>query len=64
MSQKGKPSTAHEYDQRDQCIHCQMYRVNVEAMSHDCTVAREEKVDRMIQGGVPLLTQPQAQSGY
>jgi hypothetical protein len=41
MSEKGKPSTAHQYDKRDQCVHCGMYRVNVEKLNHDCTPERE-----------------------
>ena len=49
MSERGKPSTAHEYDHRNQCIHCHMYRVNVEAMSHDCTVARETLQDKIVE---------------
>lgn len=45
MSQRGKPSTAHEYDKREQCIHCGMYKVNVESLKHECTRAREAQVD-------------------
>ncbi len=45
MSQRGKPSTAHEYDKRDQCIHCGMYRVNVEKMNQECTAVREAIAD-------------------
>ena len=45
MSQRGKPSTAHEYDKNDCCIHCGMYRVNVELMSHVCTPDREAIAD-------------------
>lgn len=41
MAERGRPSTAHEYDEKDQCIHCGMYRVNVEALSHVCTPERE-----------------------
>jgi hypothetical protein len=50
MSQRGKPSTAHVYDKRDQCIHCGMYRINVEKMNHDCTQAREAEEDRKTDG--------------
>lgn len=46
MAQRGKPSLAHEYDERDTCIHCGMYRVNVERMSHVCKPWRELQFDR------------------
>lgn len=49
MSQRGQQSTAHEYDKRDQCIHCCMYRSNVEKLSHDCKPAREMLVDRELE---------------
>lgn len=45
MAQRGKVSKAHEYDARDCCIHCSMYRCNVEASSHVCKPARELAVD-------------------
>lgn len=45
MSERGKPSTAHEYNLRGECIHCHVYKVNIEAMSLNCTVAREKEVD-------------------
>lgn len=45
MSQRGKPSTAHEYDKSEACIHCGMYRSAVIAMSHNCTVKREAWAD-------------------
>jgi len=51
MSQRGKPSTAHQYDKRAQCIHCGMYKVNVEAMNHDCTAAREALEDGKVKSG-------------
>jgi hypothetical protein len=46
MYHAGKQSEAHEYDERSQCIHCGMYKSNVEALSHVCTPAREEMIDR------------------
>lgn len=46
MSQRGQPSTAHQYDKRDQCVHCGMYRVNVELLNHECTAEREAEADR------------------
>ena len=48
MAQRGKPSTAHEFDERDACIHCSMYRVNVEKMNHACKPWRELEVDRAL----------------
>lgn len=45
MAQRGKVSKAHEYDSRDCCIHCGMYRNNVEQMSHVCKPGREFIVD-------------------
>jgi hypothetical protein len=45
MAVRGKPSQAHVYDERGACIHCGMYRVNVERMSHVCKPWRELKVD-------------------
>jgi hypothetical protein len=45
MAQRGKPSIAHEYDERGACIHCGMYKVNVERMSHVCKQWRELTVD-------------------
>ncbi len=47
MSQLGKPSTAHYYNSSGACIHCGMYRVNVEAMSHNCTAKREAQQDEL-----------------
>lgn len=41
MSQRGKQSTAHEYDKTGACIYCGMYKNNVESLSHNCTIARE-----------------------
>jgi len=43
MAQRGQPSTAHEYDKNGQCIHCRMYKVNVEKLSHVCTLVRESE---------------------
>lgn len=45
MSFPGKPSTAHEYDKRGECVHCGMYKVNVDLMTHDCTRMREAWAD-------------------
>jgi len=45
MAQRGKPSTAHEYDKNQQCIHCGMHKANVESMSHVCTPEREKISD-------------------
>jgi hypothetical protein len=49
MSQRGMPSTAHQYDRpRGQCVHCHMYQGNVEAMSHNCTPEREAIEDAKV----------------
>ena len=45
MSLRGRQSTAHEYDKNNACIHCGMYKVNVEALSHECKTKREEVAD-------------------
>jgi hypothetical protein len=45
MAQRGKPSTAHEYDKTGACIYCGMYRNCVEQMAHVCTVKREAEED-------------------
>jgi hypothetical protein len=45
MAQRGKPSTAHEYNKINQCIHCGMYKVSVEKMTHVCTIERERAAD-------------------
>lgn len=45
MSQRGMPSTAHEYNAQEQCIYCHMYKVNVDNYAHECTVAREKLAD-------------------
>jgi hypothetical protein len=45
MAQRGKPSTAHEYDKNLQCLYCGMHKANVEAMSHVCTPERERLSD-------------------
>jgi hypothetical protein len=47
MAQRGKPSVAHEYGKNDACIHCAMYRVNVERSSHVCKPWRENQVDAL-----------------
>jgi hypothetical protein len=50
MSERGKPSTAHQYDKpRGQCLFCHMYQVNVESLSHNCTPEREMAADRAAQ---------------
>jgi hypothetical protein len=40
----GRQSEAHEY-LNGQCLHCQMYKVNVDRLSHVCTPAREKFID-------------------
>ena len=45
MALLGKPSTAHEYDKNDPCVHCGMYRNIVEQLVHVCTREREIEVD-------------------
>ena len=45
MAQRGQLSTAHEYDKNGQCIHCRMYKVNVDALSHVCIPAREMEAE-------------------
>lgn len=45
MYHYGKQSEAHEYDKNQQCIHCHMYKVNVERLSHVCTQERENFID-------------------
>jgi len=45
MAKRGQPSTAHEFDKRGQCLHCWMYKINVETTSHVCTPAREKLAD-------------------
>jgi len=45
MAQRGKPSTAHEYDKSGACIYCGMYKNNVDALSHTCTPQRESEAD-------------------
>lgn len=46
MAQRGKPSIAHEYDARGQCIYCSMYKNNVESLVHVCKQFREDLVDK------------------
>ena len=41
MALKGQPSTAHEYDKSDTCIHCGMHKKIVDMLTHVCTKARE-----------------------
>jgi hypothetical protein len=48
MAQRGKISTAHEYDNNGQCIHCRMYKVNVDRLSHICTHEREALADSCV----------------
>lgn len=45
MAQRHEQSIAHEYDERDCCKHCSMYRVNVVAMAHVCKPHREALMD-------------------
>jgi hypothetical protein len=45
MSLPGKPSTAHEYDSRGQCIYCDMYKNVAEELGHVCTKEREIATD-------------------
>jgi len=45
MSQRGQQSTAHEYDDMEQCIWCGMYKANIKSLSHDCTPLREQLAD-------------------
>jgi hypothetical protein len=45
VAQRGKPSVAHEFDKRECCIHCGMYKSNVERINHVCKQARENIVD-------------------
>jgi hypothetical protein len=47
MSKRGQQSTAHRYDSRGCCIYCGTYRVNVEAMSLECTPKREAEEDAL-----------------
>jgi hypothetical protein len=49
MSQRGMPSTAHQYDKpRGQCLHCHMYQNMVEEYTHVCTPEREALADAKI----------------
>jgi len=41
MAKPGQQSKAHEYNYRDVCYWCDMYKNNVEALSHECTSVRE-----------------------
>ena len=45
MALPGKPSTAHEFDKTNQCIHCGMYKNVVEQLVHVCTFEQEVKAD-------------------
>jgi hypothetical protein len=47
LAQRGKPSIAHEYNERGECIHCSMYKVNVERSNHICKQWRENAVDKL-----------------
>jgi hypothetical protein len=57
MYHAGKQSEAHEYKD-GQCIHCHMFKVNVDAMSHVCTPEREALIDGQYKAkeGVPSQT--------
>jgi hypothetical protein len=46
MARRGEASRAHAYDERDCCIHCGMYRNNVEQINHVCKQWREDQVDQ------------------
>lgn len=58
MAQRGKASMAHEYNEHEVCIHCGMYKVNVDRMIHVCKPARELEVDQKAAdaAGVDLAT--------
>ena len=45
MALPGKPSTAHEYSIRGECIHCGMYKATVLELTHVCTKERELATD-------------------
>lgn len=44
MSERGKPSEAHEYE-RGQCIYCHSYKNVIDSMSLECTPERERITD-------------------
>ena len=48
MAQRGKPSTAHEYNDQNCCMYCGVYKSNVEAMSLVCTPEREAESDKAV----------------
>lgn len=48
MSQKGKPSTAHDYNEINACKYCGGYKNNIEAMSLVCTPEREAESDKAV----------------
>ena len=48
MSERGKPSIAHEFNKSGMCVHCELYEVNVNKMSLNCTPAREKLMDSQI----------------
>ena len=58
MYHYGRQSEAHEYDTMGQCIHCQMYRVNVLTLSHVCTPEREKLIDEQYKAKQPANLQP------
>lgn len=45
MARRGQPSTAHEYEANGACVHCGMYKNNVDTMNHACKPWRELVVD-------------------
>ena len=54
MALPGKASTAHEFDNDGQCIHCRMYKSVVDELSHVCTKERELATDGVwLNRGVP-----------
>jgi len=45
MALTGKPSTAHRFNTRGECIHCGMYAKVVKQLTHVCTMERELEED-------------------
>lgn len=56
----GKPSEAHSYDERWQCVYCGMYKSAVEQMTHVCTPEREALIQAQYdhKGVRPVETKP------
>jgi ribosomal protein S14 len=50
MAKMGQPSTAHEYDKSDTCIHCGMNKKIVDMFTHVCTKERELAEDGFFAG--------------